>query len=86
MTTKEILKKTGATSKKVLVGTKKRIFSKTPKKLVKWRNIALVIAGVGGVVLTAPVSLPAGLLAVAPYMVWVGNAAAGLIHSWDVGD
>jgi len=73
MTTREI-------SKKVLTEVKERVTTKTPKRFVKIRNIALIIAGVGGAILTAPVTLPVWLIALAPYMVWLGNTAAGIAH------
>jgi len=73
MTTREI-------SKKVLTEVKERVTTKTPKRFVKIRNIALIIAGVGGAILTAPVALPVWLIALAPYMVWLGNTAAGIAH------
>lgn len=80
MTTKQIIKNTGIKSKQVLKFAKDRTLTKTPKRFVKIRNIFLIVAGVGGAILTAPVSLPAWLIALAPYMVWLGNTAAGVAH------
>jgi len=68
------------TMKVKLKNVKERVISKTPKKLVRIRNIFLIIAGIGGAILTAPVSLPAWIIASAPYMIWLGNTAAGIAH------
>jgi len=65
---------------KILSGAKERVTSKTPKKFVRIRNIFLIVAGIGGAILTAPVSLPAWVIASAPYMIWLGNTAAGIAH------
>jgi len=58
-----------------------RILSPTVKKYVRWRNVALIIAGVGGALVTGPFALPPALLTVAGILVWGGNTAAGIFHA-----
>jgi hypothetical protein len=79
MTTKQLIQQTGIKSKQILTSAKKRVLSKTPKKYVKWRNVALIIAGIGGAILAAPAA-PAWLAVLAPWLVWGGNTAAGIVH------
>lgn len=45
-----------------------RATSKTPKFFKTIRNIGLVLASVSGIIITAPVALPAGLITVAGYL------------------
>lgn len=55
-----------------------RIFSDTPKFFKRIRNIGLVLTAVSGVILTAPVSLPAIIITGAGYMATAGLAAAAI--------
>lgn len=55
-----------------------RIHSPTPsffKKLGKW---SIIIAGISGAILTAPISLPAAIISAAGYLA-VAGAVAGAI-------
>jgi hypothetical protein len=45
----------------------------TPKFFRVLRNIGLTLAAAGGVLLTAPISLPAGVIAVAGYLTVAGG-------------
>ena len=83
MTTKEIVTGVSDKSLQALKSVKRRALSKTSPKNVKWRNIGLIIAGIGGAILTAPISLPAVLISAAPIMVWGGNVVAGIAHMLD---
>lgn len=51
----------------------KRLTSKTPRFFKKLRTTGLVLAGVGGVIVTAPVALPAALLAAGGYLTVAGG-------------
>ena len=53
-----------------------RIFSDTPKFFKRIRNAGLVLTAVSGVILTAPVSLPAVIVTIAGYMAVGGTVAA----------
>jgi hypothetical protein len=55
-----------------------RLKSKTPPFWVKMRNTMIAIGLVSGVVLTAPVSLPASLITLAGYGVAIGSVGATL--------
>ena len=57
---------------------KRRWGGKTPKFWKKVRNIAITLGAVAGVILTAPVSLPAAVIAGASYIVTAGTIAATL--------
>lgn len=51
----------------------KRVQSPTPKLFQVLRNVGLVLAAVGGVVITAPVSLPAVVVTVGGYLTVAGG-------------
>jgi hypothetical protein len=55
---------------------------KTPpaKFFVKIRNAAIAVGIISGAILTLPVSLPAGLIAIAGYGVAVGTIAGSIAH------
>jgi len=57
---------------------KERWNAKTPKFWIKVRNIAITVGAVAGVILTAPVSLPAAVITVAGYLATAGTVAATL--------
>jgi hypothetical protein len=57
---------------------KRRWSGKTPKFWKKVRNIAITLGAVAGVILTAPVSLPAVVITAAGYVATAGTVAATL--------
>jgi len=69
------------TIKKVLVGAKKRVLSKTPKRFVKLRNICLIIAGIGGTLMAPQLGLPIWAAKIGGILFAAGNAVAGTVHS-----
>jgi len=56
----------------------KRWKAETPDFWKKVQKVGLAIGAIGGVIVSAPVVLPAGLITVAGYMVAVGSVAAVL--------
>lgn len=50
-----------------------RVKAPTPKFFKTLRTIGLTLAAVGGVILAAPISIPAGLVAVAGYVTLAGG-------------
>ncbi len=50
----------------------------TPKFFRVIRNIGLTLASISGVVLTAPISLPAGVVAVAGYLAVTGGVMSAI--------
>ncbi len=56
----------------------KRAKEPTPKFFKTLRNIGLVLASIGGVVLTAPVSLPAIVTTVGGYIAVAGGAISAV--------
>lgn len=50
-----------------------RIKSPTPKLFKNLRNIGLTMASIGGVILTAPVSLPTLIVTIGGYITVVGG-------------
>ena len=50
-----------------------RIQAPTPKWFKKIRNIGIVLATIGGIVLASPVALPVGLVSAAGYLVLGGG-------------
>ncbi|MBW2963000.1 hypothetical protein [Mesonia aestuariivivens] len=56
----------------------KRIKAPTPKFFKIVRNIGLVLGSVGGVLLTAPLSLPTLVTTVAGYMAVAGGAISSV--------
>jgi ABC-type xylose transport system permease subunit len=57
---------------------KERWNTKTPKFWKKVRNIAIGLGAVAGVILTAPISLPAAIVTAAGYLATAGTVAATL--------
>lgn len=57
---------------------KDRIVSPTPKFFKKIRNIALILGSISSVILTAPISLPTGIVALAGYLA-VASGIAGAV-------
>jgi len=55
-----------------------RIKAPTPRFFRALRNIGLTLAGIGTVLLTAPVTLPAVLVTVGGYMVTAGGVATAV--------
>jgi len=49
-----------------------RIKKKSPKLFQRITNTCIVLGVIGGALLTAPISLPAGVVALAGYMVTAG--------------
>jgi|TARA_R110000868_G_scaffold116273_1_gene309767 ABC-type xylose transport system permease subunit len=57
---------------------KDRWNAKTPKFWKRVRNIAITLGAIAGVILTAPVSLPAVVITAAGYLATAGTVAATL--------
>ena len=57
---------------------KKRWKAKTPKFWKRVQRIAIVAGAVAGVILAAPVSIPAAVITAAGYVVTAGTVAATL--------
>lgn len=57
---------------------KRRWSAKTPKFWINVRNVAITLGAVAGVILTAPISLPAAVITVAGYVATAGTVAATL--------
>ena len=58
----------------------------TPKFFRVLRNIGLTMAGVGTVLLTAPVALPAAVVTVGGYLVTAGGVATAVSQFTNIGD
>ncbi|EKT3958032.1 hypothetical protein NTJ28_002030 [Flavobacterium psychrophilum] len=56
----------------------KRVKSPTPKFFKVLRNIGLVLAGVGGTILAAPVALPAIVVTVGGYVALAGGVLSAV--------
>ena len=63
-----------------------RIKAPTPKFFRMLRNIGIVLAGVGTVLITAPVSLPAVLVTAGGYMVTAGGVATAVSQLANIPD
>jgi uncharacterized membrane protein HdeD (DUF308 family) len=63
-----------------------RIKAPTPKFFKVLRNIGLIMAGVGTVLLTAPVSLPATVVTVGGYLVTAGGVATAVSQITNIAD
>jgi hypothetical protein len=50
----------------------------TPKFFRTIRNIGIILAGIGGAILTAPVTLPAIVITVAGYLTVAGTVATAI--------
>ena len=57
---------------------KQRVQSPTPNFFKKIRNIGLILAAVGGAIITAPVALPAVVVNVAGYLAVAGGIASAI--------
>ena len=56
----------------------KRIQAPTPKFFKVLRNIGLVLAAVGGTILTAPVALPLAIVSIGGYIAVVGGVISAV--------
>ena len=63
-----------------------RIKAPTPKFFKVLRNIGLIMAGIGTVLLTAPVALPAAVVTVGGYLVTAGGVATAVSQFTNIGD
>jgi uncharacterized membrane protein HdeD (DUF308 family) len=63
-----------------------RIKAPTPKFFKVLRNIGLIMAGVGSVLLTAPVALPAAVVTVGGYLVTAGGVATAVSQFTNIAD
>ena len=63
-----------------------RIKAPTPKFFKVLRNIGLIMAGVGTVLLTAPVSLPTAVVTIGGYLVTAGGVATAVSQFTSIGD
>ena len=63
-----------------------RIKAPTPKFFKVLRNIGLIMAGVGTVLLTAPVSLPTVVVTVGGYLVTAGGVATAVSQFTNIND
>lgn len=63
-----------------------RVKAPTPKFFKVLRNIGLIMAGVGTVLLTAPISLPAAVVTIGGYLVTAGGVATAMSQITNVGD
>jgi uncharacterized membrane protein HdeD (DUF308 family) len=57
---------------------KKRITAPTPTFFKVLRNIGLVLAAVGGTILTAPVALPAAVVTIGGYVTVAGGVLSAV--------
>ena len=58
----------------------------TPKFFKVLRNIGLIMAGIGTVLLTAPVSLPATVVTIGGYLVTAGGVATAVSQITNIAD
>ena len=63
-----------------------RVKAPTPKFFKVLRNIGLIMAGVGTVLLTAPVSLPTVVVTVGGYLVTAGGVATAVSQFTNITD
>ncbi len=63
-----------------------RVKAPTPKFFKVLRNIGLIMAGVGTVLLTAPISLPAAVVTIGGYLVTAGGVATAVSQITNIGD
>ena len=63
-----------------------RINSPTPSFFQKLRNIGLIMAALGGFIVSAPVSLPAIVITIAGYMTAIGGAISAVSQATVVGE
>lgn len=65
---------------------KERVQSPTPNFFKKIRNIGLVLAAVGGAIITAPIALPATVVQIAGYLAVAGGIASAVSQATTSGD
>lgn len=63
-----------------------RVKGPTPKFFKVLRNIGLIMAGVGTVLLTAPVSLPSAVVTLGGYLVTAGGVATAVSQFTNISD
>lgn len=67
-----------------------RVKAPTPKFFKVLRNIGLTLATIGGVILTAPIAVPAGLVTIAGYVALAGGVLTAVsqatVDSENAGD
>jgi hypothetical protein len=88
------LKMEGDMANKIFQASKKIIMSKivdrikapTPKFFKVLRNIGLIMAGVGTVLMTAPISLPTAVVTIGGYLVTAGGVATAVSQITNMGD
>ena len=66
--------------------TFERIKAPTPRFFRALRNLGLTLAGVGTVLLTAPVTLPAAMVTIGGYLVTAGGVATALSQLANIED
>ena len=59
--------------KNIKMNLVERVKAPTPKWFKTIRNIGIVLASVGGIILASPIALPAGLVSAAGYLVLGGS-------------
>ena len=64
--------------KKETLTLKSRINSPTPVFFKKIRKIGLILGGIGGAILAAPVTLPAAITTIAGYLATAGIVASAV--------
>lgn len=55
-----------------------RLHAPTPKFFKKLRTVGLILAAVGGVLVTTPIALPAMLVAIGGYLIVAGSVATAI--------
>ena len=55
-----------------------RLTARTPKFFKKLRNLGLVLGTIGTILLTTPVSIPAGIITFATYLTVAGTVCASI--------
>lgn len=65
---------------------KERVQSPTPNFFKKIRNIGLVLAAVGGAIITAPIALPAAVVQIGGYLAVAGGIASAVSQATTSGD
>ncbi|MGG9960200.1 hypothetical protein [Ferruginibacter sp. SUN106] len=68
------------------MNVKQRMQAPTPPFFKKLRKWGLIVAGIGGALLTAPVSLPTAVITVAGYLTVAGAVASTVSQAATVTD
>ena len=55
-----------------------RLTARTPKFFKKLRNLGITLGTIGTIILTAPVSIPAGIITLATYLTVAGTVCASI--------